>query len=395
MSTVSDLNLDLDKYAARREASQKRVQAAYEFREGDCVATNCSAGGPFFSWLLGVDIAQYYADPDTQIEVQARALQWRYENLDDDFTGYGLHPDLGPLGEALMFDMEVVRPPNTSPWAVRFIRDGADVDRLELRDPRDNPRLQEWLRRGEQMRKRAEKLGVRLPVGAAGVGIHPPLSCACALADADWVYAMMHLEPDLIERFFDKCYRAFCMVTDYMHEVHGTQRGHLGLADDNSCFVSADMYKDQVLPWNLRLYARYGRKGRYLHADGPSQQHFPVYAHVLRLNHHDIGGWSKLEPAVAILKPAGCVISGNLNCRDFYDGWTESLQRQIRQTIRKAAPGGGYIFAIGGETYPRVDPDALCRAFAYAHEVGRYPIDVPEEPEGEPVAVETGSGSPT
>ncbi len=391
---MSGLGLHIEKYAARREASWKRVQAAYEFREGDCVATNCSAGGSYFSWLYGVDIAQYYSDIDTQIEVQSRALQWRYENLDDDFTGYGLHYDMGPIGEALVFDMGIVRPPNTSPWAVPFITDGADVERLQLKDPRHNPRVQEVLRQGERMKERAEKLGIKIPVAAAGVGIHPPLSCACALARPDWVYAMMHLEPDLIEQLFEKCYRAFCLITDYMHEVHGTPRGHLGLADDNSAFVSPDMYKDQVLPWNLRLYARYGRQSRYLHADGPNEHHFPVYAHVIRLNHHDIGGWSKLQPAVDILKPAGCVINGNLNCRDFYDGWTERLRTKIRQTIRLAAPGGGYIFAIGGETYPRVDPDALCRAFAYAHEVGQYPISIPkEEWDREPAGLARASAS--
>jgi len=91
-------------------------------------------------------------------------------------------------------------------------------------------------------------------------------------------------------------------------------------------------------------------------------------------------GWSRLQPAVDILKPARCVVNGNLNCRDFYGGFDENLRRKIRQTIRLAAPGGGYVFAIGGETYAGVNPDTLVRGFEYAHEVGKYPIDLPDEP---------------
>ena len=140
------------------------------------------------------------------------------------------------------------------------------------------------------------------------------------------------------------------------------------------------MYKKQILPYNKALYERYGHKYRSLHTDGPSQQNFPVYAEVIKLNMMDIGGWSRLQPAVDILKPAGCVINGNLNNRDLYAGWTEDLRRIIRQMIRMAAPGGGYQFAIGGETYAGIDPEVLCQTFEYAHEVGQYPLDIPEEP---------------
>jgi uroporphyrinogen-III decarboxylase len=224
------------------------------------------------------------------------------------------------------------------------------------------------------------ELQLNVPVGGGYVGIHPPLSCACAIADPTWVYEMLYTDPRLVELLFEKCYRAFCDTRDYMDELAGARSEHLGLADDNCSFVSATLYNDYVLPWNQRLYARYGRKGRALHSDGPHHQHFRAYVDVIRLNHCDIGGWSKLQPAVDILKRGRCVVNGNLNCRDFYGEFDETLRRKIRQTLRIAAPGGGYVFAIGGETYPRVKPDTLVDGFRYAHEVGTYPIDIPEEP---------------
>ncbi|MBC7287386.1 MAG: hypothetical protein H5T86_04940 [Armatimonadetes bacterium] len=374
------LDFDINKYSKRREESSARLRAAHEFREGDRVACIASVAGSYFSWLFGVDIRDYYTDIDTQIEVQMRGLKWRYENLPDDYTGYGIHYDAGPIGEGVVFDCEVQYPAGTSPWIVPFIKDGSDVEKLQVKDPRDNPRVQEHLRRAQKFKERAEQLGVKVPVGGGWIGIHPPLSCACAIANADWVYESMVTEPEIVLKLFEKCFQAFCMCQEYMYELYGGRPGSLGLCDDNSAFVSDPLYRRMVLPYNLALYEKYGPEHRALHADGPNEHHYETYAKILRLNHMDIGGWSKLRPAVAILKPARCVIHGGLNNRDLYSGWTERLRQKIRQTIRIAAPGGGFEFAIGGETYAGTDPDVLCRTFEYAHEVGRFPIDIPEEP---------------
>jgi len=373
------LDFDIGKYEARREESRARLQAAHEFREGDRVACIASTAGSYWSWLFGVDIRDYYADLDTQIEVQMRGMKWRYENLPDDFTGYGIGYDAGPISEALVFDCDLEYPQGTSPFILRCIHDGGDVEKLEVKDPRENPRVQEHLAKGRRFKERAEELGVKVPMGGVYLGIHPVLSCACALADPDWVYLAMIAEPDVVLRLFDKCYRAFCLCQEYMYELHGGGPGMLGLCDDNSAFVSDEMYRRLVLPYNLSLYEVYGPKVRYFHADGPNEHHYRTYAEIVRLNHMDIGGWSKLRPAVEILKPARCVVHGGLNNRDLYSGWTELLQQKVRQTIRTAAPGGGFELAIGGETYAMTDPEVLCRTFEYAHEVGRYPIDLPEE----------------
>lgn len=374
------VQVDISRYEARREASRQRLQAAREFREADRVPTLCGVAGSFYSWLFGVNIHDYYADLDTQIEVQTRGMQWHYDNLPDDYTGYGLGYDAGPVGEGLVFDCEVVHPDGTSPRIVHFIESPEDIEKLEVVDPRDNPRVQAHLRRYQAFADRVKELGLDYPVGPPRIGIHPPISCATAIADANWVYMMMTLEPALMRQLFEKCYQAFVMCQEYTYELTGGGPGSMGLADDNSAFVSDPMYREQVLPWNLALYERYGPNYRSLHADGPNQHHYATYAHLIRLNHMDIGGFSTLRPALEILKPAGCVIYGNMNNRDLYGGWTERLQQKIRQTIRLAAPGGGYEFAIGGEVYAGTPGETLVQTFEYAAEVGRYPIDLPEEP---------------
>jgi uroporphyrinogen-III decarboxylase len=374
------IDFDPSQYEARFQQSRLRLQAAHDFREGDCVPVLSSEYGSYWAWILGIDIADYYSDIDAGIEVQMRGLKWRYDNLPDDRSDYGVYYDAGPTGEAIVFDCDIERPRGTSPWIVPRIHSAADVDRLEVVDPRYNPRVAAHLKRGEEYKQRALALGVKIPVGGGGLGIHPPLSAACAIAGADWVYLNMLAEPDVVRKLFDKCFQAFCLCQEYMYELHGGGPGALGLADDNSSFVSDPLYRQMVLPYNLALYEKYGPNARYLHTDGPNEAHYETYARLIRLNHMDIGGWSKLRPAVDILKPARCVMHGGLNNRDLYAGWTERLQQKIRATIRLAAPGGGFEFAIGGETYPGTDPEVLAKTWAYAHEVGKYPIDLPEEP---------------
>jgi uroporphyrinogen-III decarboxylase len=153
-----------------------------------------------------------------------------------------------------------------------------------------------------------------------------------------------------------------------------TEHSVIGLADDNSAFVSDEMYREMVLPYNRAIYERYGAAERFLHADGPNDHHFETYANVLKLTRMDIGGWSDIAAAKRAL--AGkVVISGGLNCKDLY-GDFEAARPIIERAVRIGAPGGGYIFAIGGETYPGVRRDTLVRAVEHVKEVGRYPITI-------------------
>ncbi len=374
------VDFDISKYQARREESARRREISFAFGEPDCVVTHASVFGPYFCWLVDVDIADYYQDIDLHIMVQTWGLQWRYENIPDDCTDTGLSLDIGTTGDGLMFDCEIARPGHTTPYVVRRVHSMKDVEDLQVIPPQDNPQVQEHLARCRQLAERVEQLGLDIPVSPPLLTMHPPISSATAIGDPDWVYMMMAAEPEAIKILFDKCFQAYCMLRDYMIEIGSADHDSLYLQDDNSAFISPEMYKKQILPYNKALYERYGRKYRMLHTDGPSQQNFPAYADIIKMNWMDIGGWSNLQPAVDILKPAGCVVHGNMNNRDLYRGLTEDVRRIVRQMIRMAGPGGGYEFAIGGETYPGIDPDVLCQTFEYAHQVGTYPIDIPEEP---------------
>jgi uroporphyrinogen-III decarboxylase len=362
---------DPSRYEDRMAEARRRFEMVARFEEPDRIPIRISTSGSYFCRLFGYNIRDYYSDPEIQIGIQMKALEWTFDELGDDRTGYGLHLEFGPIGEAIIFDMEVVRPDDTSPWIVHKIQTLEDIDRLEVVDPQDNPRVHEAERQIADFQERVKRRGINLPAGG-GIGIHPPLSCACALAEPALIYEWMIAAPEQVTKLFDKCLDAFCRLLDYQDRKAGRRRKSIGLADDHSAFISNAMYRRMIFRYNKAIYDRYGRKGRHLHADGPNDHHFEMYANDMKLTQMDIGGFSDIAKAKPALQ-GKTVMSGGLNCKDLY-GSFEEAKPAVERAVRIGGPGGGYIFAIGGETYVGVRPDTLIRTVEYVKQIGRYPL---------------------
>ncbi len=351
--------------------AKRRIDVASRFEEPDRVPIRISVSGSFFARLCGANIRDYYTDIDTCIDVQMEGMRWCFEELQDDRAGYGLHLDLGPVGEALVFGMEIYRPDNTSPWALRKLHSLEDIERFEVPDVGDAPGVKWAFQRGEEFKARVEKRGIKMGAGF-GIGIHPPLSCACALAEPTLIYELMYTAPEAIHEFFEKLLETFFRLTDFQDRYFGTRRTSCGLADDNSAFISPQMYREFVLPYNRRIYERYGRDGRYLHFDGPGDHLFEIIANELKVTQHDIGGFSNVAAAKSAYR-GKVFFGGGLNLKEFY-GALEQARPAVDRVIEIGAPGGGFYFAIGGETYVGANPETLKQAVAYVKKKGRYPI---------------------
>jgi len=337
----------------------KRCDIAYSFQEPDRVPISISEGGSYWSKMFEYNIKDYYSDFETKIDVQEKGLLWRFENLKDDRNAYAISFDMGPIAEALVFDCPIEYHDDTSPRIVPILKDISDIEKLRF--------IEEFCK----FKEIAEKKKTIFPVqSTVSLRIHPPLSAACAIMDPVLVYTYMYTEPEMIKKFFDKMMEAFFKVVDYFDNMNKTKTTGLWLADDNSCSISGEMYKDMVVKYVRTIYEKYG-KSRYLHTDGPSDHLFPVIADELNLTIMDIGGFSNIESAVKYLK-GKVVIHGGLNNKDLYQGLTDETKEKIDNAIKIAASGGGYEFAIGGETYPGIAPQILVELVKYVKEKGKY-----------------------
>ena len=370
-------DFDPSKYAAKIAESEKRVAKAHAFEEADRVPIEIPVGGSYFARMFGYNIRDYYTDLETMVRAQAQGQRWIHESLDDDHGQPGLYLDLGPVYEGLFFDCPLEFHDDTSPRIVPRVETREDVVNFIVPEAEGHPKIEWVFQRHAKFKAIAAKIAPKLPVGGANFSIHPPLSCACAIMDPVKVYEMFYTEPELLERFLDKCLDAYIRIRDSVDKRLGVKRTTLGLPDDNSAFISAEMYRKYVAPRNKALYDRYGSKGRHLHADGPNDHLFPIIADYLKVTVMDIGGFSSMDAAVAAMK-GKVVIEGNMNNRDLYGPLSEAAKTKIRHMMRIAGPGGGYVFAIGGEAYVGVPPETMIEMVKYAKEVGKYPISIRE-----------------
>jgi len=359
---------DLEHYRDRITESERRLALACSFREPDQVPVEISVGGSFYCRLFGHNIADYYRSRELSLEIQLLGLRWAFEELRDDRVDGSIYLDIGPIAEGLLFGAEIVRPDDTSPWSRRILFDPADVEALEVPDPGRNPAVRGYYDELDKLRDLADRRGLSVPV-SGGFGIHPPLSAACALAPPELIYQWMYDEPEVVKQLFAKLLETFCALADYAADRGGGGDGHIGLADDHSAFISEKMYREFVLPCNRAIYERYGAKRRYLHADGPNDHLFRLYANELRLTEMDIGGFSDLAAAKREMQ-GKTVIMGGLNCKDLYGGF-EAARPVVERAVRVGSPGGGYIFGVGGETYAGVNPSTLIEAVRHAQKISR------------------------
>lgn len=366
-----DLRLDPDRYLDKIGDSRCRIKTTQSFQEPDRVPIQITTGGSFYAKLFGCNIRDYYTDMDLNLEVQVAGLKWAFEVLGDDRTGLSVSPDIGPVSEGIYFGLPIEYPDDTSPWIVPQLSDASDIEKLEIPEPEGHSGVRRVYELYETLKLKVEKMGLKLNV-SGGFGIHPPLSAACAIMPPEKVYELMYTDPPLVHRFFGKLLDAFCKLVDFKDRYFGTATESMGLADDNSAFISVAMYKEFVFPYNSQIYERYGKKGRSLHADGPNDHLFELYADEMKLTQMDIGGFSDIAAAKKAM--AGkTVIFGGLNNRDLY-GTVEEARPAIERALAIGAPGGGYIFGVGGETYHGVNVDTLCECVRLVKKTGRYSV---------------------
>jgi len=378
--------LDVSRYEADRTERLERRRVAASFQEPDRVPVCFGIGGSYYCWLFGYRIHEYYAEPELQPEVQLQGIEWEYEALRaDSSTRTSIAYDVGPLGEAIVFGAPVARPEDTSPRIEHIVHDARDIEALSIPDPATNPRLKDYLRSCQRFNETARKMGATLGLNdKPSVGIHPPLSCACALMSPTTVYEMMYTEPELLRRFLDTCWDAHCIYSDYFDDLYGRprKRGGVGLCDDNISQISGEMFRTFEMPYYLALRERHEAASFYLHTDGPNDQHFRTLADEVGITSMDIGGYSSLEAAVRDMK-GKAHIHGGLRCWDFYASgkMTPETRLKVIEAIRLAGPGGGFELAIGGECYVGVSAEGICDLVRFVKQWGAYPIDIPDDAE--------------
>lgn len=368
----------------RIRLAEWRISKAKNFEEADRVPVQIGVHNPFFAWVLGYTFYDYYRNWDVCRFVQIEGPKWAFKNLGDDrapvhydawlnkIEGEYPMPDVGSVGEGIVFGCNIVLPdkehPWTTPWIIPKFKTVEDLDKLEVPDPKEcEKKLLEHIRR-------AYGKEISIPKGSVPK-IHPPFSAAGSLMGTETLFTFIYKYPNEMYKFLEKLYETYCVLKDYENNQKGLESNSLNLADDHAGYLNVNMYRKYVLPFNKRLYERYGKEKRRLHMDSKSDHIANIIVEEYRVNEMDLG--SSQFTDIAKIKKAfkdKVFFNGNLDTRLLVSGNEEEIKKNIEYCIVNAGPGGGYAFDVGGETFANIDINKLKFAIEYAKKIGKYPI---------------------
>ena len=368
---------DYLRYVRIAERNRERLESVYKFEEADRIPVIIGLGGPYYAWLFGYTLMEYYSSFKVMVDVQLMGLKWRFETLQDDVVNISVHLDVGAISEGIVFNCRIIMPdekhPWRSPWIVPRIHSLEDIDRLEVPDPNDHPGIQAYYNRLEEFMKYVKSEYKNIPVNMSELQIHPPLSAAGSLLGPQRLYTWLYKYPSEMHKLLRKLEETYCKLRKYYCERVGVEADSISLCDDHSGYLNRKMYETFTLPYNLRLFERYGGRHRGLHMDSRMDHITDIIIDVYKVKTVDVGVENNLEILAEAFK-GKAIFNGNANWRVLMGGDLGRIKAEVERCIRAAGPIGGYIFDNGGETYAGVPPENLKYEVEYAKKIGVYPM---------------------
>ena len=189
------------------------------------------------------------------------------------------------------------------------------------------------------------------------------------LLDPQLAHALARLTTDYC---FDAIDKAFAKGADFII-LEGD------LAYNPGPLMSPNHYREFIMPYHRDLCAQvHLRNGKIVkHSDGKLTPLVPLLInagfdgiHPIQPQCMDIGKIKKQFGKQA------CIL-GNIDCSFLLVfGSQKEVKENVRQTIKRAAPGGGYIISSSNSIHPGVKPENYITMVEAARKYGKYPIKV-------------------
>ena len=151
------------------------------------------------------------------------------------------------------------------------------------------------------------------------------------------------------------------------------------LAFKNNTLMSPDQYRKFIKPFHREIVETAHKQGIPIikHTDGNI---WPILDDLLEVGFdgiHPIQPQSMdIKEVKERLKGKACVL-GNIDCTYLLPfGTKEDVVESVKDTIRKVAPGGGYILTSSNSIHPGCKGENVVAMFEAARKYGSYPIQI-------------------
>ncbi|OFW57978.1 MAG: hypothetical protein A2W01_10900 [Candidatus Solincola sediminis] len=151
------------------------------------------------------------------------------------------------------------------------------------------------------------------------------------------------------------------------------------LAFSQTTLMSPAQYEEFILPYHKEITQRAHELGMLIfkHSDGNMA---PILAGIVEAG---FDGFHPVQPQCMDIGEVKtgygdrlCIL-GNIDCTYLLPfGSEEDVEEAVRETIAKAAPGGGYIISSSNSIHPGCKPENYIAMVKAARKYGNYPIEV-------------------
>lgn len=344
-------------------------------------------------WLLdpalntaGITMERFSTDPETMFQVLLAYKHHLHHHVPHDIEmgiprdGWEVFVEFVNIHEAAWLGCEIVYAENQVP-ATRPRYTGSRKHELFERgipDPFDGiygqvkAFYEYFLERAKSCEFHEKPVRVALPW--AGFSTDGPLTLALDLC-GDEILGDMLADPDYYHRLMEFIVEATLRRARVWRTYLGVDVRPQGgwFADDAIQMISADTYREQVLPYHRRLLdGLYGGGPYGMHLCGNVQRHLPTIARELNVNHFDTGfpiDFAALRDEVG----DRVHINGGVHIDILLRGTPVEVRREAGRILASGIMRGGRFIMKEANNMPPCTPEGNIRALYEAtRELGRY-----------------------
>ncbi len=362
MPNVIEIQVPIEEIAAR----EARVAKTKRFEATDRVPVWPAINYRFLLPQIGVRFRDYYADPETMLYAQIMGQKWLFEHVRTDqysTTGawVGGWTDFQNTTEASALGCEVFFPEDDIPWVkAGWVKTEADLRRLEGIDVVESGLNGRQVAFRRAMMAVAEKYPVRFqggPVFYPGANpalthtSHGPFGVAGDLMDQTEAFAATLERPAFMHELLDIVTGKIIAWLDFCWAEMGIAHRNFAWTDDLAAGLSAQVYRDLVLPYEKRL--RFHFDGWLsLHMCGQTNHLLRIFADDLKINELQGFGWKVDLDLIGQVMGGRVVLVGNVSPVTIVDGTPAQVKAETRRVLEKLAPYRGLIIQDGNNIAP-------------------------------------------
>jgi len=379
---VTEIAVTLEEIRQR----QQRVQDARRLQEPDRVPVLPAIAYRYLLPRIGVRFGAYYRDPELMLRSQIRAQKWLMENVRTDawsITGAwtGAWTDFENAFEAGSLGCEVRFPEDDIPWVgPGWVATDADLRRLEVMDFPNSGLNRRQVQYRLAMKAVAERYPVRFQDGPVFYpGANPslthttdgPFGVAGDLMGQTELFAAVHERPDFVRELLHIVTDKLIEYLDFCYAEEGITTRDLAWTDDLAAGLSAESYRDLVLPEEKRLRQHFSGRASF-HMCGKTDHLLSIFANDLGIDEYQGFGYQVDLDAVARVMGGRITLLGNVNPMLIRDGPPERIREATRACIEKLASRRGYIVQDGANIPPDTPIEHVNAMMEAAETWGRY-----------------------